>query len=91
THLAKAGTRAMVNTSPEPFSNWTLSFGEDGLVLAGLYLAIAHPLVFLILLGGFLALVIWLLPKLFRLIERVFRRSRKRGAEPSKRSIAVDH
>lgn len=91
THLAKAGSRAMVNTSPEPFSNWTLSFGEDGLVLAGLYLAITHPVVFLILLGGFLALVIWLLPKLLRLIVRAFRRPRGYRTASSKRSITVDH
>lgn len=91
THLAKAGSRAMVNTSPEPFSNWTLSFGEDGLVLAGLYLAITHPVVFLILLGGFLALVIWLLPKLLRLIVRAFRRPRGHSTAPTKRSITLDH
>lgn len=74
THLAKSGARAAVNTSPEPFSNWTLSFGEDGLLVAGLYLAIAHPMVFLFLLAIFLGLIIWLLPKLLRLVARVGRR-----------------
>ena len=56
-HLAKSGGRAAINTSPEPLSNWTASFGEDGLVLGGLFLAITHPLVFLVLLVLFLALV----------------------------------
>ena len=28
-HFAKAGSRAVINTSPEPFSNWAASFGED--------------------------------------------------------------
>jgi hypothetical protein len=76
THLAKSGGRAVVNTSPEPLSNWTLSFGEDGLVLGGLFLAITHPLAFLVLLAVFLAIVILLLPKLFRFLGAMFRRLR---------------
>ena len=79
THLAKSGGRAVVNTSPEPLSNWTLSFGEDGLVLGGLFLAITHPLAFLVLLALFLALVIWLLPKLFHVLAAMFQRLRGRG------------
>lgn len=74
THLAKSGGRAAINTSPEPLSNWTASFGEDGLVLGGLFLAITHPLVFLVLLVLFLALVAWLLPKLLRFLTSLFRR-----------------
>ena len=74
THLAKSGSRAVINTSPEPISNWTASFGEDGLVLGGLFLAISHPLAFLVLLVLFLAFVIWLLPKVFRFIARTFTR-----------------
>lgn len=74
THLAKSGGRAAINTSPEPFTNWTASAGEDGLVLGGLFLAIQHPLVFLIALVLFLALVVWLVPKLLRFITRVVRR-----------------
>ncbi len=74
THLFKTGGRAALNTSPEPFSNWTASFGEDGLLLAGLWLVFAHPLVFLVFLTAFLILVIWLVPKLLRFIMRVLRR-----------------
>ena len=74
THLAKSGGRAAINTSPEPLSNWTASFGEDGLVLGGLFLAITHPLVFLLLLVLFLALVAWLLPKVLRFLTGLFRR-----------------
>jgi hypothetical protein len=44
-HFAKAGTRAMVNASPEPFSNWFLSLVEDVLVLALAAVALQHPLV----------------------------------------------
>jgi hypothetical protein len=73
-HLAKAGTRAAINTSPEPFSNWAVSLGEDLLVPAGLLTAIAAPVVFLVLLAAFLIAAAWLLPKLFRAVRRLFAR-----------------
>jgi len=73
THLTKAATRATINTSPEPFSNWFTSFFEDGIVLFGLWLAVEHPVAFLVVLAIFLALVIWLLPKLFRAIRALYR------------------
>ncbi|WP_347259396.1 DUF4126 domain-containing protein [Rudaea sp.] len=74
THLAKAGARAAINTSPEPFTNWTASAGEDGLLLGGLWLVFAHPAAFLVLLALFLLLTIWLLPKVFRYLARIWRR-----------------
>lgn len=74
THLAKMGTRAAINTSPEPFSNWTMSFSEDGILVAGLWLVFRHPLVFLILLAAFFVLLIWLIPKLFRFLVGIWRR-----------------
>jgi hypothetical protein len=74
THLAKMGTRAAINTSPEPFSNWTMSFSEDGILVAGLWLVFRHPLVFLILLAAFFVLLIWLIPKLFRFVVGIWRR-----------------
>ena len=80
THLFKSGGRALINGSPEPVSNWTASFSEDGVLIAGLWLAISHPWVFLVLLALFLALVAWLLPKLFRLFGRIFRRLRREPA-----------
>jgi hypothetical protein len=67
-HLAKAGTRAAINLSPEPFSNLAASFGEESIVLSGLWLMFAHPLLLLGLLLVFMLSVLWLLPKLFRLI-----------------------
>lgn len=76
THLFKSGGRALINTSPEPASNWVASFTEDGLLLAGLWLAFQHPWIFLALLVVFLAFVIWLLPKLIRAIGGIFRRLR---------------
>lgn len=74
THIAKTGSRALINTSPEPFSNVFASLGEDVTVFGGLALAIAHPITFLCLLALFVGLLIWLLPKLIRLALVPFRR-----------------
>jgi hypothetical protein len=70
THAAKTGSRAVINTSPEPVSNWTASVAEDVSVVAGLWAALNHPWVFVALLVVFLLLVAWLLPKLWRAIRR---------------------
>jgi hypothetical protein len=64
-HLTKASTRVLINTSPEPFSNWTASVLEDVAVIAGLWVALQYPVLFLVLLVAFIALVAWLAPKLF--------------------------
>lgn len=74
THATKAGSRVMINTSPEPFSNWAASLAEDVLVFAGLWAAIQHPVVFLAIFCLFLVLLCWLLPKLWRGIRLVFRK-----------------
>ncbi len=71
-HATKAGTRVLINTSPEPFTNWTASIVEDCGVVAGLLVAVNHPLLFLVLLALILLPLIWLLPKLWRGIKRVF-------------------
>jgi uncharacterized protein DUF4126 len=68
-HFTKAGARMAINTSPEPFSNWAASFGEDLLVGVLLYLALAHPIAFFLVLALLLALMIWLLPKLWRFVR----------------------
>ena len=67
THIAKTGSRALINASPEPFSNIAASLTEDVAVIGGLALAIAHPITFLCLLAAFVGLLVWLLPKLVRL------------------------
>jgi len=76
-HAAKAGTRAVINTSPEPFSNWTASILEDVAVIGGLWTALNHPVLFIILLVLFIVLAIWLLPKIWRGIKSVFSRLRR--------------
>jgi len=70
-HATKAGTRLLINTSPEPFSNWTASVSEDLLVVGGLWAALNHPILFLALLVVFVALVIYLLPKIWRLVKTI--------------------
>ena len=74
THATKAGTRMLINTSPEPFSNWFASTTEDLAVFAGLWAALAHPVIFLILLVLFLLALWWLLPKVWRGVKAVFRK-----------------
>ncbi|WP_028918740.1 DUF4126 domain-containing protein [Pseudoxanthomonas suwonensis] len=77
-HGLKAGTRALLNTSPEPASNWVASVAEDTVVVGGLALAIAHPWIALVLvLGTSLlgALVVWWIWRMFtRGARRLFTR-----------------
>lgn len=73
THATKAGSRALINTSPEPFTNWTASIMEDIAVFAGVWAAIQHPAFFVVGLVLFILLMIWALPKLWRGIKRMFK------------------
>lgn len=72
THATKAGTRVLINTSPEPFSNWFASLGEDVAVLVGVWACIKHPLVFLVGMVFFIMLMIWLLPRIWVGVKKVF-------------------
>lgn len=72
-HSAKASTRLLVNHSPEPFSNIGLSFAEDAGVLFLTWLAIEHPLIMLAIAAAFLALFVWLAPKVYRLVRAAAR------------------
>jgi hypothetical protein len=71
-HAAKAGSRVVINTSPEPFTNWTASLLEDVAVVGGLWAALHQPWLFMLLMVLFIALVIWLLPKIWRGVRKVF-------------------
>jgi len=75
-HMVKAGSRVVINTSPEPFSNWAASLFEDFLVIGGLFIALHYPLLFLILFVLFLLLAVWLIPKLWRAIRFLGRKLR---------------
>ena len=65
-HALKAGSRALINTSPEPFSNVAASLGEDLLSFSGFALAVFFPILFLLGLTVFVILLVWLLPKVLR-------------------------
>lgn len=73
THLAKAGARAAINTSPEPVSNVVTSFGEDALFAGGVWTLFNYPLAFLAALGVFMVLAIWLIVSLWRFVRRLLR------------------
>lgn len=77
THLTKAAGRGLINTSPEPFTNWGASFTEDALVLGGIWFAFQYPLAFLVALAIFILLMIWLLPKLWRGLKAMFQSLRR--------------
>jgi hypothetical protein len=72
-HLAKAGTRALINLSPEPVSNVVTSSTEDGITFVGLLLAFFVPVLFLFMLAGFIMLAGWALPRLWRGVQGGFR------------------
>jgi Domain of unknown function (DUF4126) len=71
-HGTKASARAAVNTSPEPFSNWLLSFGEDILAIWLTWMATAHPLATTVIVAALVALSFFLLYHLFRFARRAF-------------------
>ncbi|MCK5696571.1 MAG: DUF4126 domain-containing protein [Gammaproteobacteria bacterium] len=72
THALKSSTRVLINTSPEPVTNWTASVSEDVAVVTGLWAALNHPTLFVLFLIVFILLMIWLLPKLWRGIKFIF-------------------
>ncbi len=70
-HLTKASTRLIINTSPEPVTNWTASVAEDLAVVGGLWAALNYPIAFVAFIVVFILLAIWLLPKLWRAIKGI--------------------
>jgi hypothetical protein len=70
-HFAKAGGRVLINTSPEPFSNWAASFTEDALAAGMVWIAFKHPLVLPFVVVLLVILTAWLVPKLWRGVCRV--------------------
>jgi Domain of unknown function (DUF4126) len=89
THATKAGSRVMINTSPEPVSNWGASLGEDVAVVGGIWAALNHPYLFLGLLLLFIVLMAWLLPKLWRGVKTVASKIANLFGRASKRSAIV--
>jgi hypothetical protein len=75
-HGTKAATRLAANTSPEPFSNVALSLGEDALTFGSAILMAFYPVAILIIVIIFLIISLWILPKIFRALRRLFVRVR---------------
>jgi len=73
-HGTKASARAAVNTSPEPFSNWVLSFGEDLLAVWLTWMATAHPLATTVIVVALTTLSIFLFFYLFRFLRAALQR-----------------
>ncbi len=69
-HSTKASTRAAVNTSPEPFSNWILSLGEDALAVWLTWMATVHPAATILVTALLMVLAAFLLFYLFRFLRR---------------------
>ncbi len=72
-HATKAGTRVLINTSPEPITNWAASITEDLVVIGGLWASLNHPWWFLAGLLLFLLAAAWLLPRIWRALKRISR------------------
>jgi hypothetical protein len=75
-HGTKAATRLAANASPEPVSNIGLSLAEDVLTIGSAVLMVFHPVVILVVVIIFLLIAIWIVPKIFRAIRRLFVRLR---------------
>jgi hypothetical protein len=73
-HLTKTSTRAVANASPEPFSNWILSIGEDLFVVGLGYLALKHPIAALVVAGTLVILILVFAAVIIRTVRAWFRR-----------------
>jgi len=78
-HLTKTSTRAAANASPEPFSNWFLSLGEDVFVVGLGYLAMQHPVVAFIVAVVLLTLIAVFAVVIVRTVQGWFRRRLSQG------------
>jgi len=75
-HLTKTSTRAAANASPEPFSNWILSIGEDIFVVGLGFLALKYPIAALVVAGALLVLIVLFAAVIIRKVRSWFRRRR---------------
>lgn len=72
THATKAGTRLLINTSPEPLTNWAASITEDITVIGGVWACLNYPFLSIIVILLSILLMIWILPKIWQGIKKVF-------------------
>jgi fumarate reductase subunit D len=79
-HASKAATRVAVNHSPEPFSNWLLSFAEDLIVPFGLWIVMEHPIIAAVLATMFIVAFLLIARLILRLFRGIFRRQHRVAA-----------
>lgn len=82
-HGTKASTRAAANVSPEPVTNWMLSFAEDGIAIFLAWLAATHPVLTVVLVLALLAISAFILWKLLGLLRRTWQRAFRRESAPA--------
>ena len=75
-HGTKAATRALINTSPEPVSNFVVSLAEDFLAIVSILLAVFLPVMVFFVIGAGLAISIWILPRVLKFFRQVYRKLR---------------
>ena len=81
-HFAKSGSRAVINTSPEPISNWAASFGEELAVGTVLWLAFEHPVAAIVVVGVLVVLTVWLIGRCWRFVRALINRVTGTGGQP---------
>lgn len=82
-HGGKTAVRAAVTPSPEPFSNITLSLGEDGLAIFLTWFATQHPYATIVIVGAMLAVIAVLARWVVRSLRRLFRGAERELAKES--------
>ena len=87
-HGTKAATRVAINASPEPFTNSIASVGEDALVFGVMSLIILHPIIGLLVIVAILAVTVYLLPKIIRLVIAGAAPSQSLPARPTRNKNA---
>ncbi len=70
THFSKAGTRAVANASPEPFTNWILSISEDIFVVGLGFLALKHPAAAAVVVLGCVVMILMCAAWIIRAVRR---------------------
>ena len=80
THFTKASTRAVANTSPEPFSNWALSLAEDAFVIGLSTLALKYPLAAAVVVIVGVVVMVWFATWIVRGVRRRWQRPAVAGA-----------
>ena len=81
-HFAKSGSRAVINTSPEPFSNWAASFGEELAVGTVLWLAFEYPVAAIVVLVLLVLFAVWLIGRCWRFVKALLDRVTGAGGQP---------